>query len=410
MQRLYVDMLNRQLKAERQMIFLSGPRQVGKTTVAKLIAEQWKLSHFWNWDNTQDREVIMGGVSAITQSADLSSPSNDPTLLIFDELHKFRGWKDFLKGLFDATEDRARILVTGSARLDVFRRGGDSLMGRYFPWRMHPLSIGELSDPHLPQPPENLLREPANIERQHLANLLHFGGFPEPFIKESDSFSRRWKNLRTQQLFNEDLRDLTRIQDLGQVEHLAEVLRHCAGQLTSYTTLSKHVRSSIKTVSSWLQTLESFYYCFPVRPYYKNIPRSLRKEPKYYLWDWSSVPEKGQRNENFIACMLNKSMQIWTDLGFGNFELRFIRDKEGNEVDFVITKNDEAWFIVEVKTNSKKLSPSLSRFQKATGAKHAFQLCMDKQPSSEEKYSPINIFNYHEPIVIPAMSLLSRLL
>ena len=290
-----------------------------------------------------------------------------------------------------------------SARLDVFRRGGDSLMGRYFPWRMHPLSIGELSNP---QPPNNLLREPATSAHQCLEKLLQFGGFPEPFIKQSDSFSRRWKNLRTQQLFKEDLRDLTRIQDLGQTEHLAEVLRHCAGQLTSYTTLSKHVRSSIKTVSSWLQTLESFYYCFPVRPYFKNIPRSLRKEPKYYLWDWSNVPDTGQRNENFIACMLNKSVQIWTDLGLGNFELRFIRDTEGNEVDFVVTKNDEVWFIVEVKTGEQKLSKSLARFQKATNAKHAFQICMQL----EEENPPLDIFNYNDPIIIPATSLLSRLL
>ena len=403
MKRLYVDMLNRQLRSERQMVFLSGPRQVGKTTVAKMIAEHWNQSHVWNWDNTEDREIITGGTKQIIERAHLSTPTDEPTLLVFDELHKFSGWKDFLKGLFDTTENRTRILVTGSARLDVFRRGGDSLMGRYFPWRMHPLSIGELSDPNLPN---NLLRECAPIESEWQTNLLLFGGFPEPYIKKSESFSRRWKNLRTQQLFTEDLRELTRIQNLGQIEHLAEVLKRCAGQLTSYTSLAKHTRSSINTVSSWLTTLESFYYCFPVRPYFKNIPRSLRKEPKYYLWDWTNVQDEGQRNENFIACMLNKSIQIWTDLGLGNFELRFIRDKDGREVDFVVTKNDEVWFIVEVKTSNQKLSPNLARFQKATGAKHAFQIHLDGKDENPE----LDIFTHHEPIVAAATSLLSRLL
>lgn len=401
MQRLYVDMLDTALRTDRQMAFLMGPRQVGKSTAADMVAARWEHSCEWNWDTTSGRADVLAGSSRIIDVAGLDVDRAEPTLLVFDELHKFSKWKDFLKGLFDATENRARILVTGSARLDIFRRGGDSLMGRYFPWRMHPLSPGELLDPVLP---DGVLRPPERIDAEVLECLLRFGGFPEPFTKMTDAFSARWQRTRHAQLFKEDLRDLTRIQDLGQLAQLAEVLRHRSGQLSSYSGLAREVCVSIPTVKSWLQALELFYFSFPVRPWFKNVPRALRKEPKYYLWDWSNVPDAGQRAETFIACMLAKSTQIWTDRGLGEYELHFIRDHQGHEVDFLVTHNGDPWCLIEVKQRSTTLAPALARFQSATGAKHAFQVCLDLEPSGAD------MFESSRPVVVAARDFLSRLM
>ncbi|MBC8327960.1 MAG: ATP-binding protein [Planctomycetes bacterium] len=367
------------------MAFLAGPRQVGKTTTVKAVGEAWGESHYWSWDLPQDRERLLGGPERIMEAARLHVPRDRPPLLIFDELHKFAKWKDLLKGLFDAVEDRARILVTGSARLDIFRYGGDSLMGRYFPYRMHPLSAGELA---APEPREELLRPAgAVLHDDDWLALREHGGFPEPFLRRDRRFTTLWRRTRRSQLFREDLRDLTRIRDLGQVEHLGELLRRRAGQLCSYASLAREVQASIDTVKSWLRTLDSFYYCFAVRPWFRNVPRALRKEPKYYLWDWAQVPDEGQRAENFVAAALMKSVQVWTDLGLGDFGLHFIRDKDGKEVDFLVSRDGEPWMLFEVKAGSPAgLSKPLAAFHRTLGTEHALQLLIDHPHAAVEPF------------------------
>lgn len=402
MKRLYDEVITRHFSEDRQMAFLMGPRQAGKTTTARSALSEADGDAYLNWDNLPHRKVVLAGPDAVAEHLGLDRLRDAPVLCVLDEIHKHRGWKTFLKGFFDTWGDRVRILVTGSARLDVYRAGGDSLMGRYFAYRMHPLSLGELGRPALLEEPID--REPRRPERESLASLLRFGGFPEPFLRQDVRFWNRWRRLRNQQLFREDLRDLTRIQEIGQVEALAEHLRQAIGSLTSHASLASGVAASVDTVRRWVRSLESLYHVFAVRPWTRNVTRSLRKEPKYYLWDWSLVEDPGARAENLVASALLKSVHHWTDTGFGDFALHFLRDKEKREVDFVVSKDGAAWFLVEVKLSGRApLSPHLARFQAMTGAPHAFQVALDL-PFVER-----DAFSEHRLTIVPAETFLAQL-
>jgi len=202
----------------------------------------------------------------------------------------------------------------------------------------------------------------------------------------------------------EDLRDLTRIQELGQVEMLAGLLRNQVGQLTSYSYLARAVRVSVDTVRRWIATLESLYFCFTVKPWHGNVARSIRKEPKYYLWDWSQVDDPGARAENMVAGALLKAVHWWTETGEGDFDLRFVRDKQKREVDFLVVRNRQPWFLVEVKSSSKAgLSDSLRYFQRQTQARHAFQVALNAE------FVERDCFEYRDPIIVPAKTFLAQL-
>lgn len=274
-------------------------------------------------------------------------------------------------------------------------------MGRYFPYRLHPLSVGECLGNMASGP---LCGEPMPIDDDRWDALWRFGGFPEPFLKANQRFYNRWRTLRTEQLFREDLRDLTRIQELGQVEMLAELLRNQVGQLTSYAYLAKNVRVSVDTARRWIATLEALYFCFSVKPWHRNVARAFRKEPKYYLWDWSQVDDAGARAENLVASALLKSVHWWTETGQGNFGLHFVRDKQKREVDFLVTRDHQPWFLVEVKSSEKApLSEALAYFQRQTGAAHAFQAAMDAE------FVGRDCFGQRSPIIVPARTLLAQL-
>ena len=402
MERRYEPMLRGHFNTCRQMVFLSGPRQVGKTTTARAVAQALGEHEYFSWDRQTDRTTILAGPDAVAERMQLHRLRPEPPVCVLDELHRYGKWKGFLKGLFDSYPDALRILVTGSARLDVFRAGGDSLMGRYFPYRMHPLSLAEVSVPN--RVPEDGPVPPTRPAPDALSALLRFGGFPEPFLRQEDRFWRRWRRLRNQQLFREDLRDLTGIRELGQVEVLAELLRTRVGQLVSYTSLANALNASVDSVRRWIETLERLYWCFAVRPWHRNVPRALRKEPKYYLWDWSSVENPAARLENLVASALLKSVHAWTDLGAGDYGLHFLRDKEKREVDFLVTRDGAPWFLVEVKSSgSARLSPHLLRFQEVTGAAHAFQVALDLE------FVDRDCFAENRPLVVPAATFLSQL-
>ncbi|MBS0621830.1 MAG: ATP-binding protein [Verrucomicrobia bacterium] len=384
------------------MLFLVGPRQAGKTT-ASLEASTPRPDHFYfNWDAQADRLKILEGPNAIAQVMQLDSLRPSKPIVVFDELHKYSKWKTFIKGFFDKYEKKVQILVTGSARLDIYKAGGDSLMGRYFPYRLHPLSVAEIASPLLRE--TELAATPHKIKKEDFNALFEFGGFPEPFVKRTSQFYTRWKRLRAQQLFQEDLRDLTRIHELGQIEVLAELLRLQVGQLTQYTELAKKVNVSVDTIRRWIKTLKSFYYCFSIKPWSKNISRSLLKEPKIYLWDWSLIDNLGTRRENFVASHLLKAVHFWTDRGLGDYDLYFLRDKEKREVDFLVTKNNIPWFLVEVKSSENRgISPSLFYYQQATQAPFAFQAVFDKE------YVDKSCFTSSQPMIVPVTTLLSQL-
>ena len=290
MKRIYTSVIREHFEHHQQMVFLIGPRQAGKTTVSMMAKEFSSQFSYLNWDNLDHRKIILEGVNSVAGFVGLDKLASDIPIVVFDEIHKYGKWKTFLKGFFDTYKERVKIIVTGSSRLDVYKKGGDSLMGRYFPYRLHQLSIGELGRVDLSGKEIN---EPFQSKRYDFERLLKNGGFPEPFIKNDTKFLNRWKPLRQQQLVREDIRDLSRIQELGQIELLAEILKHQAGQLTNYSSLANKVNVSSDTIRRWIKTLQSFFYCFTVPPWSKNIPRSLIKEPKTYLWDWVNVDEEG---------------------------------------------------------------------------------------------------------------------
>jgi len=250
---------------------------------------------------------------------------------------------------------------------------------------------------------DNEIGVPQPINDADWNALLEYGGFPEPFIQRSKAFSNRLRTLRKEQLFREDIRDSTRIQELGQLELLAEILKIQAAQSLSYQSLAQRVGVSIDTVRRWIEVLKSFYYCFSIHPWSKNITRSLIKEPKLYLWDWSLVDDEGHRYENLVACHLLKAVHFWTDCGMGEYGLYYLRTKDQIEVDFLVTKNDKPWFLVEVKTKAKGVSSALHHFQKATQAPHAFQVAFDLP------FVQKNCFDELAPILVPARTFLSQL-
>ena len=240
---------------------------------------------------------------------------------------------------------------------------------------------------------------------EELEQLIEFGGYPEPFLKGTKRFYNRWKRLRVELLFREDLRDLTQIQETGQVQVLADLLASRVGQLLNYSSLAADAFISVDTVRRWIAALESLYFCFLVRPWHRNVPKSLRKQPKVYLWDWSMVSDKGARYENWVASHLLKAVHGWTDLGLGSYALHYLRDKAKREVDFLVTRNEKPWFLVEVKSSGKKgISPHLKFFKEKIGAGHAFQAAPDLDALAE------NLFSYTEAVRVPIATLLSQLI
>ncbi len=401
MKRIYVPIIKGHFRRYQQMIFLVGPRQAGKTTVSLMAKELTSQFAYLNWDNLDHRKIILEGVDSVASFAGLDKLTSDMPIVVFDEIHKYGKWKTFLKGFFDTYKAKAKIIVTGSSRLDIYKRGGDSLMGRYFPYRLHQLSLAELGRVELLT---GEINKPFQSKSNDFEKLLKNGGFPEPFIKNDPRFLNRWKGLRQEQLFREDIRDLSRIQELGQIELLAEILKHQAGQLTNYSSLANKVNVSSDTIRRWIKTLQSFFYCFTIQPWSKNIPRSLIKEPKTYLWDWINVGERGGRVENLVAAHLLKAVHYWTDCGLGQYSLWFIRDKEKREVDFLVSRDKKPWFLVEVKLSSKGgISKNLRYFHKKIGTKHAFQVVTDMDCILKD------CFKHTEPVIVPAQTFLTQL-
>ncbi len=395
--RLYLDVVRRHLAEHRQMAFVSGPRQVGKTTVCRALADP---GAYLSWDSETDRRLILGGDRAVAERLGLER-AGPPVTAVFDEIHRFARWKRFLKGFYDHQGDRVKIMVTGSSRLDVYRRGGDSLMGRYFLFRMHPLTVAELITPTAPDQP---IRKPARLGDRDFDALWEHGGFPDPFIKRDRRFSTRWRGLRRDQLIREDVRDLTRVQEIAQLELLLTLLTERAGSQVVMSNLAASVSVSVDTVRRWLTLLTTLHAGFLVRPWFANVAKSLRKEPKWFPHDWADVEEPGARAEAMIACHLLKAVQGWTDLGLGSFALHYLRDKLKREVDFVVVRDRKPWFLVEVKRSDTRLSPALAHFQDQLGAPHAFQVVLDLD------HVATDCFSRRDPTVVPARTFLAQLL
>ena len=402
--RFYDHLLAAHFAENRQMAFLSGPRQVGKTTTGRLRADVYV-----NWDNVDDRERVLAGPQRIADLLGLERLAARKPLVLFDELHKFPRWKEFLKGFFDTYGDRVHVLVTGSSRLDVFQHGGDSLMGRYFHYRMHPFSVAELASPTWPPNPPSeangVLHMPRAVGEDDFRALWEHGGFPEPFLRRDARFSRRWRTTRAAQLVREDVREINGVQQLDQLQVMLRALTDRSAEQLVFGNLAKHARVSADTAHRWVAALCDLHVGFLVRPWFENVSRSLRKEPKWFLRDWAAVRDVGRRAETFIACHLLKAVEGWNDLGLGAFELGYLRDKEKREVDFLVARDGEPWFLVEAKHNETALSPALHHFARQLDTPFAFQAVVGGDYVDADCFATPG-----HPLAVPARTLLSQLL
>ncbi|MDP2656715.1 MAG: ATP-binding protein [bacterium] len=352
-----------------KMVFLGGPRQVGKTTLAKTLGvENYPVFTYLNWDNRAHRKDIL--------SATFESHSK---LVIFDEIHKYSKWKNYVKGEFDVHNKEFDILVTGSARLDTYRRGGDSLMGRYHYYRLHPFSLAESAGLSYQGQPGDALTFSETTKRFQaiFAQLYTYGGFPEPFIKKNDIVLRRFHNDRLERLVKEDIRDLEAIRDLSSLEILVSLLPPKVGSLLSLESLREDVEVNHKTLTHWMNILERFYYHFRITPFHARTIQSLRKTQKMYLWDWSEVPDLSARLENIVASHLLKFTHFLYDTYGHAVSLHFLRDRAGREVDFLVAYNKKPWFAVEVKQSQREVSSNLLYFKEKLGIPFLFQVSHD---------------------------------
>lgn len=356
------------------MAFVSGARQCGKTTLAKMILEEYQSGIYHNWDDIEFRKIWTR-----EPKSTISRESTNP-LIIYDEIHKAKLWKRTLKGIFDTATNDVDILVAGSARLNVYRRGSDSLLGRYYHFRLHPFSLGELLGKTPPTPEAQIrgifakdLTLPRH-SKQLFSDLMRFGPFPEPLLSQSERKARLWRRNRLERIIREDLRDMTRTLELSQIEMLAALLPDRVGSLVGFGSLREDLEVSYNTVRRWIDWLKELYYIFEIKPYSRSISRAIRKEGKVYLWDFSQVTNEAARFENLIACALLKSCHYWSDSGEGDFDLRFLRNKEKYEIDFLITRDGLPWLPVEVKLSEEKVSPNWGKFMHALGAKRGIQV------------------------------------
>lgn len=395
------------LAEETKMAFIAGPRQVGKTTLAKhLLAQAGMEAFYFNWDIESHRKAIIKNPEDFWKRSAVLPEGRKPRLAL-DEIHKYPRWKRFLKGLFDATVKDLEILVTGSGRLDLYQKGGDSLLGRYHLYHLHPFTLGEMlreSRETVLSPDEfwqNLKQgTPPAGAGEGLRDLEVLTGFPEPLFSASELRVRRWRRSHQILVIREDLRDLTRIREIGLIETLVALLPERIGSPLSVNALREDLGVNFLTVQGWLEALERLYFLFKIRPYAGRLSRTFRREEKVYLFDFSAIENPGAKFENLVAFHLLKLCDAWTDWGFGDFALYYVRDREKREVDFLITERRKPYALVETKLAAGDVDPSLRYFAERLKPKYAVQVV--REPKGFK-----NIFTSAGVILAPAIHFLS---
>ena len=370
--------LGRQLErimSHGKMAFLSGPRQVGKTTLAREFQKSFSQSLYLNWDIINDQNRLLKN-PYFFEEAD-REPAK-PLLVVLDEIHKYARWKNYLKGAYDGYHRDFRFLVTGSGRLDLFKKGGDSLLGRYLTAPLFPLSVGELSG-RLPTWArfQECLQDPPALKpgaAQAYLALLRFSGFPEPFLKADTNFYNAWFQERKSLLVREDIRGAADIREISLMETLSHLVPDRVGAPLSINALKEDVGVAFETARDWLLLLEQFFYMIRIPPFAGSLARALRKETKAYLYDWVEVPQESFRFENMVALHLHKAVQTWRAMGEGDIRLHYVRDKEKREVDFLLTEKNRPVCLIECKFSDTALSGALTHYQDRLGAPTAVQL------------------------------------
>lgn len=344
--------LSSSVKADlrRKMVLVGGPRQVGKTTLALSLLGARTPRHrgYLNWDDPTVRPQLLRG----------ELPGNE-RIIVLAEIHKHPRWWNLVKGFYDTVGDQILFLITGSARLDYYRKGGDSLQGRYHYYRLHPFSLREINN----KPTQN------DVEL-----LMRFGGFPEPLLSANTRVWRRWQRERLSRVVYEDLRDLENVREIGLVELLVEALPDRVGSPLSIKSLREDLNVAHETVERWVGILENMYVCFRIPPYGGPKIRAVKKEKKLYLWDWSQVSGAGERFENLVACQLLKFCHFLEDTQGYAMELRFIRDTDRREVNFVVIRDRKPLFAVECKSGEKQVNPAIKYYKERTNIPEFYQV------------------------------------
>jgi len=347
-----------------KMVFVGGARQVGKTTFAvNLIGEKFKEFSYYNWNNRSDRKMILR-----------SDWPGNAELIILDEIHKYKNWKNLIKGEYDKLKKKYKFLITGSARLDFYRRGGDSLQGRYHYYRLHPFSLAEVLNRFNTIEVFKELPLDDYFHKEEFDALFEYGGFPEPLLKSNPGFLRRWHNEKIERMFREDITDIEQIRDVGNMKLLSDILPERVGSLLSINSIREDLEVSHRAVTNWINILENFYYHFRIYPFARDIIRSIKKEPKLYLWDWSEVENPATRFENLIAMHLLKLCHYLHDHEGYKTELYFLRNVDKKEIDFMVTVNRKPWFAVEAKLAEADISNSLFYFRERLKIPHVYQV------------------------------------
>lgn len=363
------------------MVFLSGPRQCGKTTLAQSLESKFKRPLYFNYDDDFSKRSLLN-----------RSWSDENDLLIFDELHKFPRWKNWLKGIYDIQKKQHKFLVTGSARLDVYKKGGDSLLGRYLSWRLHPFTLSEL---------------PKGVSvKEGFKRLMNVGGFPEPFLDADETFARRWRSQRFDRIIRDDIRDLESITKIETLSLFVDTLRRRVGTEIVLENIANDLEVAPKTLKQWLAALERMYLIFAVRPYSKKIPRAIKKAPKVYFYDTGDViGDEGVRYENLVATSLLKHLHFIEDSLGHRMELFYYRDKDGHEVDFVVCRDSLVINLIEAKLTDTQISKSLRYLAEKLNPPQALQLV--SIPHSIETKNKLRLASALDILSRPESELLS---
>lgn len=352
---------------KEKYVFLGGPRQSGKTTLAKSL--NVKKHEYFNYDLSSDRQIMTS-----------ATWSRETDLVILDEFHKFPNWKTFLKGIYDTEANKPNVLVTGSAKLNIFKKGNDSMAGRYYYHRLLPLSVKEL---------EGLMKPEEALEA-----LLAFGSFPEPLLAQSKIKSSRWRESYLDRVVKEDVTDLSNIRNIRKIVLLVDMLRQRVGSPISYTSIARDLEVAPKTVKEWIELLEELFLVFRVTPYHRHIARSILKEPKIYFFDCSMAFDEKAHLENLVALSLLKDLWFQEDVEGSRCSLHYLRTKDGKEIDFLTVVNRKPADMVEVKSSDDSLSGAFVFFMKSVKPQRSYQIV--KNLTRRKTVANVNITHVHK--------------
>jgi predicted AAA+ superfamily ATPase len=357
----------RELSKEKRMVFIAGARRVGKTTLGEMIGRGFTNRVYLNWEIPEHRTRLIRSPALFEE---LERQDESAPLVMLDEINRHRGWRRYLKGVYDRLQNRYQFLIAASSRLDYPQRRGDSLSGRYYLLQLWPFTQAELGRANLP--PQEFFANPLQVRMERYPELREIwqalaehSGFPEPYLSGRITAYRRWSGAFAEQLIREDIRDLTGIKAVAEVETLYHLLPAQVGQLLSVPALAQGLQVAYNTIRSWLVTLQRFFAVFSITPWTRGVPRAIREGQKIYLCDSPRVCDPEARFENMVALELLRAASSWNEMGYGRFSLNFIRTKDQQEVDFILADDGRPVLLVDARAQDHQPSAALMKFQTA---------------------------------------------